>query len=407
MVRPKLTGKLRTWAASIGLCVALLGLGAATFAQFQVNQRQGWISTSWRMTDTQRPLEAQIQAGLVAETKRNSNILGQILHIKAPMLGLDETFVAGDNLSPQDDVRVASNIKPFVAAAALKLVEDGRLSLDKPIAPFLSEPVRQILEKADRPIDVTTLRHLLNHSSGFANYGSSRLFQIIAYVPTAFGFARHWTAEEQIWFAANLTPKGQVGSQFDYADTNYLLASDMIAKATNTPNAGIALRSLLDWPALGAPSAFWEFYEPTPAATRLVRQFRGAIEDTDLDVSFDQYGGGGLVMSMSDLAHAHRAITRGEIFTNRTETLKSMQAAGTAAGTNGYALGIAPIVIAGETCWTHSGRWGTTAVHCPRIDLTIARSWGQSNAGPDLQDPNGIAAGLIKLMRNKALVQTE
>lgn len=28
----------------------------------------------------------------------------------------------------------------------------------------------------------------------------------------------------------------------------------------------------------------------------------------------------------------------------------------------------------GERCWGHSGFWGTTALHCPALDLTIAFS---------------------------------
>jgi D-alanyl-D-alanine carboxypeptidase len=401
VVRPKPIAKVRIWVTSVALGTALLGLGAATFAQFQVNQRAGWITTEWTLTSTELPLKSQIQQGLVTETRYNSNVPGQIMHVSAPSLGLDDTFVAGDGVLPDDDVRVASNIKPFVAASALKLVEDGRLTLDAPIAPYLSGPVRAILERADRKINAITLRHLLTHSSGIADYGSSKLFQILAYVPTAFGLARFWTPQEQIWFAANLTPKREVGGEFDYSDTNYLIASDMIANATKTANAGVALRRLLDWPELGAPTTFWEFYEPTPASTHRVRQFRGAIEDTNIDVSFDQYGGGGLVMSMADLAHAHRAIVRGDVFAKPAATSALMQTAGSAAGANGYGMGVTPIIIEGETCWSHGGRWGTIALYCPRMDLSISRSWGQSNAHPDPQDPKGVVAGLVRLVRQK------
>jgi D-alanyl-D-alanine carboxypeptidase len=381
-----------------GLGIALVFLGAASWAQFQVHQRAGWEALDWLLTG-QSPLPDQIQSQLARETARNTTILGQLLHVRAPSLGLDQTFAAGPDLLANDDVRVASNIKPFVAAAALKLVEAGKLELDAPIAPFLSDPVRKILERSGRPIDQISLRHLLSHTSGIADYGSSRMFQVLAYVPTSLGLAWHWTQQDQIWFAANLTPQGTFGAHFDYSDTNYLLASDMIAKAAGTANAGTALRKLLNWPSIGADEAFWESYEPTPAGTRLVRHFRGAIEDTQLDVSFDQYGGGGLVMSMDDLANAHRAIVRGEVFGNPKKTLALMQATGTAEGSDTYGLGVMALLIEGETCWSHGGRWGTIALHCPRLDLTIARSWGQSNGGPDTQDPKGLTASLIRLAK--------
>jgi D-alanyl-D-alanine carboxypeptidase len=390
--------QISTWIAGLALvCALVLGL-AVGWAQFQIIQRGGWVAHDWSLTAaTPGEVQTQLQAGLNDETAKNATIAGQLLHVMVPALKIDRTFGAGEDVSISDDVRVASNIKTFVSAAALKLVENGQLKLDAPIEPYLTDPVRQILQKSGRPIDQITLRHLLNHSSGIADYGSSQLFQLLAYVPTAFGLAWHWTPRDQIWFGANLTQKSPVGARFDYSDTNYLIASDMIAKATVTANAGRALRQILDWPAIGAKDTFWENYEPTPPGTRLVRHFRGAIEDTHLDVSFDQYGGGGLVMSVSDLAHAHRAVVRGDVFKNRVATRTTMQASGTAAGSNGYGMGIAAMVIEGETCWSHGGRWGTMAIHCPRFDLTVARSWGQSNGGPDPSDPAGPIAGLIKL----------
>jgi D-alanyl-D-alanine carboxypeptidase len=386
----------RTLITSAALLVILVVLLAASWAQFQVNQRRGWTAVDWTLTK-KAFLSDQLQAGLELEVAKNPNSPGQLFHVIAPSLGLDRTFVAGESLLADDDVRIASNIKPFVAAGALKLVETGRLQLDAPIAPFLSPSVARILRDAGRDIDHVSLRQLLNHSSGIADYGSSRIFQAVAYVPTAFGMAWHWKPEDQIWFAAQFTRKGKVGEHFDYSDTNYLLASDMITKATRTANAGVALRDLLGWSDIGAETTFWEFYEPEPVGTRRIRQFRGAIEDTNLDVSFDQYGGGGLVMSMRDLAYAHRAVARGDVFDN-SMTTALMQEAGVASSSNGYGLGIAKTIIGGETCWSHGGRWGTTALHCPGVNLTIARSWGQSNASPDLNDPKGPVVGLIKLI---------
>ena len=71
---------------------------------------------------------------------------------------------------------IASMTKAITSAAAMQLVEQGKLALDAPIAPVLSELAGpQVLEGFDaageprlraarRPI---TLRHLLTHTSGF------------------------------------------------------------------------------------------------------------------------------------------------------------------------------------------------------------------------------------------------
>jgi hypothetical protein len=42
-----------------------------------------------------------------------------------------------------------------------------------------------------------------------------------------------------------------------------------------------------------------------------------------------------------------------------------------------------PIDAAGNTCWSHSGFWGTFVLTCPQIDVTIAASWNQAMPAAD------------------------
>ena len=58
----------------------------------------------------------------------------------------------------------ASMAKTFTAAALLRLVEHGRLSLDEPIARWFPE-----LPDYGEPI---TVRRLMNHTSGLRDWGS-------------------------------------------------------------------------------------------------------------------------------------------------------------------------------------------------------------------------------------------
>jgi methyl acetate hydrolase len=82
----------------------------------------------------------------------------------------------GAAMSPDSVVWIASMTKAITAAAAMQQVEQGKLSLDAPIAAVLPQLADlQVLEGFDaggqpklRPARVTvTLRHLLTHSSGF------------------------------------------------------------------------------------------------------------------------------------------------------------------------------------------------------------------------------------------------
>jgi D-alanyl-D-alanine carboxypeptidase len=377
------------------LGLALILALAIGWSSWQGKQRSGWTPTTWQLSNKDSGLAATIQSELNRETMANSTIPGQLLYVRAPSLGLDQTFASGDGLKPSDDVRVASNTKTFVAAMALQLVEAGKLQLDGPIGPSLSPPVKAMLAKNGYQIDTITLRQLLNHTSGIPDYFGVTLFEVLALVPNAYGISAHWTAEREIWFAVTFGKKDVVGENFAYSDTNYLIAADMIKQAIGAPTIGVAARNMLTWPKIGADETYWEAMEPEPAGTRRIAQYRGAIKDSDVDVSYDQYGGGGLVMSMDDLGRATRAVVLGEVFANPVATRLLMQTSGSDPKGDGYGLGIYPTKLHGELCWGHGGFWGTSAVYCPRLDIALARSNGQANAEQRDQEGSGALSALI------------
>jgi D-alanyl-D-alanine carboxypeptidase len=387
--------QLGTYALRGFLAVALALALAIGWSSWQGDQRAGWTDVTWKLGDQGMDLASSIQVELNRETKANANSPGQLLYVRAPGLGLEQAFASGDDLRSSDDVRVASNTKTFVAAMALQLVEAGKVQLDGPIGPALSPAVKAMLEKNGYQIDTISMRQLLNHTSGIPDYFQVPLFEVLALVPNAYGLSAHWTAESEIWFAVTFGRKDVVGETFTYSDTNYLIAADIIKQATGSPSIGVAARKMLAWPKIGADETYWEAMEAEPAGTRRAVQYRGAIKDSDVDVSYDQYGGGGLVMSMDDLGRATRAVVLGEVFTNPVATRLLMQTPGPDPKGEGYGLGLYPTKLHGELCWGHGGFWGTAAVHCPRLDLTLARSTGQANAQQTDREGSGALSALI------------
>jgi CubicO group peptidase (beta-lactamase class C family) len=75
-------------------------------------------------------------------------------------------------VTPETVFEVASNSKVVTAYIALRLVDQGKLSLDAPLSAYLPEPWLPPSEYRD----TITLRHVLSHSSGLGKIGRESLF---------------------------------------------------------------------------------------------------------------------------------------------------------------------------------------------------------------------------------------
>ena len=118
-------------------------------------------------------LQAAVAAGEVPGVTATAATADGVIHESAH----GRRSLAGDAPMTMDTVfRIASMTKAVTGAAAMQLVEQGKLSLDQPageIVPFLANP--QVLEGFDedgkpklRPARGTiTLRRLLTHTAGF------------------------------------------------------------------------------------------------------------------------------------------------------------------------------------------------------------------------------------------------
>ncbi len=73
-----------------------------------------------------------------------------------------------ERTQPDSIFRIASMTKAIVATVALKLAEQGRLSLDEQVFPKMNLPYPTFAgAKVDPRLNAITLRHLLNHTAGF------------------------------------------------------------------------------------------------------------------------------------------------------------------------------------------------------------------------------------------------
>ena len=270
-------------------------------------------------------------------------------------------------LTPEQPVRLASNTKTYTAAALLRLVEMGRLSLGDPLAKHLPPAVDSLLRRDGYATDVITIEQVLSHRSGLNEHPAVRSY--VAKLRT--DPQHHWTPLEQLqWLVDSLAPVGPPGGQFRYSDSGYVLLG-LIVERYSGRSLGPAVRSLVRFDELGLRHTWWETLEPAPPGVPdRAHQYLGGLDAYGIDPSFDLYGGGGIVAPMADVARFLTALLDGKVFAKR-ETLETMVRA-RSPEMNGYGMGLFGSTAGGQTGRGHSGFWGTTAMVFPEAGVTIA-----------------------------------
>jgi D-alanyl-D-alanine carboxypeptidase len=137
----------------------------------------------------------------------------------------------GKKMTPQTRMPAGSVGKTFVAATALGLAQDGKLSLDDKIEKWLGdEPWFDQLPGA-RDI---TVRHLMMHRSGVADHVYDPQFAVEAKKMTGALDTNpdaYFKPRELVRFILNRKPLFAPGEGFKYTDTGYILLGLVIERA--------------------------------------------------------------------------------------------------------------------------------------------------------------------------------
>ena len=155
-------------------------------------------------------------------------------------------------LTPDTRFQAASVTKMITATTALRLVERGALSLEKPLTSFLPPELRPAgLD------DRHTLHHLLSHTSGLANYHDND-DETWASFTSAWDRVPVYRARgprDILPLFADLPAVSDPG-EFDYSDANYIIIGLLIEWVTGRPFATVANEEVLV-PTAMSRSARW------------------------------------------------------------------------------------------------------------------------------------------------------
>ncbi|MFI6417030.1 serine hydrolase domain-containing protein [Streptomyces sp. NPDC050842] len=134
--------------------------------------------------------------------------------------------VSGAAMDVQARFRIGSVSKTFSTVVLLQLVDEGKLTLDAPVNTYLPGLL---------PDDRITVRHLITHRSGLADY-TDQMFN-----STVPGFEavrnKAFTYQELVDLSLALPRTTEPGVAYKYSNANFVVVGMLIEKATGRPVA--------------------------------------------------------------------------------------------------------------------------------------------------------------------------
>jgi beta-lactamase class C len=157
-------------------------------------------------------VEAGVLPGAAALVARGGEVAGEVY------VGLANR-AEGRRVDADTIWSLASVTKPFTGAAVMRLVEEGRLSLDEPLYRILPE----FLDAPERPFDrrAVTLRHVLAHCSGLPGFSPDNTDLRRAHLPLE-AFVRSYGSQALLF---------QPGTAHYYSNPGILLAAESVGRA--------------------------------------------------------------------------------------------------------------------------------------------------------------------------------
>jgi D-alanyl-D-alanine carboxypeptidase len=307
-------------------------------------------------------------------------------------------------ITPDMRHRVGSISKTFTAAAVLQQVESGQIGLDRPIGHYLSQ-----LVPGERG-NAITLRMLLNHTSGLAEYlpcayPSLKAFPLLAETTPASldqnRFARfHPTELIEMGVAAPAVgaPGGTPGI---YSNTNYLLLCQVLEHVSGDNAEKCITRNVIERAKLEHTELAAGPQISGPHSHMYEAWFGMMDPPCDYSVYDMSWVGpaASLISTVADLNRFYRLLLTGEIVS--TASLAEMQRTVPVITFEGkkieYGLGLHKMEMLGHgTFWGHHGTvWGAGAMSMTRADgkrqMSVAVNlmrWNKLNiAGKPQQHP--------------------
>ena len=273
-------------------------------------------------------------------------------------------------------IRTGSIAKPISAAAAMTLVDSGRLDLDAPVQKYCAPFPRKRW-----PI---TTRELISHTAGIRHYKQGEIENTSHYDRMSDGFAIF--ARDPLLF--------QPGTAYAYSTYGYTVVGCVVEGASGERFQDYVAGHVLK-PAGMTHTFVDDVFEIVPHRARGYRKFGGQVRNAGLMDSSYKIPGGGYVTTAEDLMRFAQALMDGKIV--KPATLARMWTPVTIPGgkPSNYGLGFSVQMVDGEKYVSHSGSQpgtSTLLVVIPERHFSVA-----ALANMDAVDPSAVVRGILEL----------
>jgi D-alanyl-D-alanine carboxypeptidase len=298
---------------------------------------------------------------------------------------------------PDARFRIGSVTKVFTAATVLRLAEEGRVSLDKPVRAYLPDLIPAAYDKV-------TVRQLLNHTHGIPAPDSPWDTREEVY-------AHRFDVRDPRAMVADSTSKAKEqdrktpGTVQEYSNTGYTVAGLLIERVAGTSYEEAVARRILRplglrdtyspgrSPYIRGPYNHGYQAFPRPDGTTELR-------DASVWTVTDTWAAGDLISTTADLEHFMKALFRGEVvrgpLLEEMFTVPDIKGATMSAGLQMRDAG------GGLTLWLKTGgRWGyNTIIAAPRdLSRTLVYSVNSTDAKGEGMNP--VAERVVRAAFNR------
>ncbi|MBJ7330293.1 MAG: beta-lactamase family protein [Solirubrobacteraceae bacterium] len=246
---------------------------------------------------------------------------------------------------------LASASKTYTAALVLKLVDEGKVVLDEPLARWAPA-----IPGADR----VTVRMLLDHTTGYPDVETESPLAEQLDIGGGYDPNQAWNRAEIL--SRQQAPRFPPGSKYEYSNSNYLLLGEVLERASGG-NADSELQRLIAGP-LGLRETT---YATRPGlAAKMARSYEYSDETYNdhwagasgvpTDLVGPVWTDGGVVTTAREAARFFDALNQGRLLSPATQQAMltpSAPGAGERYGLGTYAYG-----EAGRTWQGHDGNYG-------------------------------------------------